>query len=148
MCSSDLLPAALKRDFDHVFCNPPFDGEGQASPDAARAAALMDQGRLEDWLKTGMQRTVSGGWFTAILRADRLPEAMAALPQKAVAVLPLWPKAGEPARRVIVQVRKGSHAPFTLLPGLVLHQANGDWTPEADNVLRRGNALALTRARL
>lgn len=142
------LPAALKRDFDHVFCNPPFHGEGQASPDAARAAALMDQGRLEDWLKTGMQRTVSGGWFTAILRADRLPEALAALPQKGVAALPLWPKAGEPARRVIVQVRKGSHAPFTLLPGLVLHQANGDWTPEADNVLRRGNALALTGARL
>ena len=32
------LPPELKRDFDHVFCNPPFHGEGQASPDAARAA--------------------------------------------------------------------------------------------------------------
>ena len=29
------LPPELKRDFDQVFCNPPFHGEGQASPDAA-----------------------------------------------------------------------------------------------------------------
>ncbi len=142
------LPAELKRDFDQVFCNPPFHGEGQASPDAARAAALMDEGRLEDWLKLGLQRTVSGGFFTAILRADRLNQALAALPEKGVAAFPLWPRAGEAPKRVIVQARKGSHAPFALLPGLVLHQEDGSWTPEADDVLRRGNALALPGARL
>src|SRR5690348_2915740 len=137
------LPSELKRDFDQVFCNPPFHGEGQVSPDASRAAALMDGGRLADWLKLGLQRTVSGGFFTTILRADRLNEALAALPDKGVAVLPLWPKAGEAAKRVIVQARKGSNAQFTLLPGLVLHQVNGAWTAEADDVLRRGNMLAL-----
>lgn len=142
------LPSELKRDFDQVFCNPPFHGEGQASPNEMRATALMDQGRLEEWLRIGLQRTVSGGFFTAILRADRLNQALAALPEKGVAVLPLWPKAGEAAKRVIVQVRKGSNAPFTLLPGLVLHQVNGAWTSEADDVLRRGNPLALTGGRL
>jgi len=142
------LPPELKRDFDQVFCNPPFHGEGQISPNEMRAAALMDQGRLEEWLRIGLQRTISGGFFTTILRADRLNEALAALPEKGVTVLPLWPKAGESAKRVIVQVRKGSNAPFTLLPGLVLHQANGAWTSEADDVLRRGNVLALTGGRL
>jgi tRNA1(Val) A37 N6-methylase TrmN6 len=142
------LPPELKRDFDQVFCNPPFHGEGQVSPDETRATALMDHGRLEEWLRIGLQRTISGGFFTAILRADRLNQALAALPEKGVAVLPLWPKAGEAARRVIVQARKGSHAPFALLPGLVLHQVNGAWTPEADDVLRRGNPLALAGGRL
>jgi tRNA1Val (adenine37-N6)-methyltransferase len=142
------LPSELKRDFDQVFCNPPFHGEGQISPDEMRAAALMDGGRLRDWLKTGLQRTVSGGWFTAILRADRLNQALAALPEKGVAAFPLWPRAGEAPKRVIVQARKGSGAPFALLPGLVLHQADGSWTAEADDVLRRGNALALPGARL
>ena len=142
------LPPELKRDFDQVFCNPPFHGEGQVSPDQMRATALMDQGRLDAWLRTGLQRTVSGGFFTTILRADRLNEALAALPEKGVAVLPLWPKAGEAAKRVIVQARKGSNAPFALLPGLVLHQANGAWTSEADDVLRRGNVLALSGGRL
>lgn len=142
------LPSELKRDFDQVFCNPPFHGEGQASPDPARAAALMDGGKLSDWLKLGLQRTVSGGYFTAILRADRLNEALAALPERGVCALPLWPRAGEPPKRVIVQARKGSGAPFALLPGLVLHQENGAWTNESEAVLRRGEALALKGGRL
>lgn len=142
------LPPELKRDFDHVFCNPPFHGEGQPSPDAARAAALMDGGALRDWLKLGLQRTVSGGFFTAILRADRLNEALAALPERGVCAFPLWPHAGEAPKRVIVQARKGSLAPFALLPGLVLHRENGDWTDESAAVLRRGEPLALLEARL
>ncbi|HEX4027713.1 MAG TPA: methyltransferase [Rhizomicrobium sp.] len=142
------LPTELKRDFDQVFCNPPFHGEGQASPDAARRAALSDGGKLSDWLKLGLQRTVSGGFFTAILRADRLAEALAALPLEGASVLPLWPRAGDPAKRVIVQVRKASRAPFALLPGLVLHREDGASTPEAEAVLRRGAALALQGTRL
>jgi tRNA1Val (adenine37-N6)-methyltransferase len=142
------LPKGLKRDFEQVFANPPFHGEGRSSPDAARAAALMDGGRLSDWLTLGLQRTVSGGFFTAILRADRLNEALAAFPERGVCAFPLWPRQGEVPKRVIVQARKGSNAPFALLPGLVLHQEDGSWTPEADAVLRRGNALALSGARL
>ena len=65
-----------------------------------------------------------------------------------VCAFPLWPRQGEAPKRVIVQARKGSNAPFALLPGLVLHQEDGAWTPEADAVLRRGNALALSGARL
>lgn len=142
------LPADLNRDFDQVFANPPFHGEGQVSPNAGRAAALMDDGRLGDWLTLGLRRTASGGFFTAILRADRLNEALAALPEKGVSVFPLWPRADSVPKRVIVQARKGSRAPFCLLPGLILHQTDGSWTPEADAVLRRGSALALSQARL
>jgi tRNA1Val (adenine37-N6)-methyltransferase len=131
-----------------VFCNPPFHGEGSVSPNTARAMALMDGGKLTDWLKLGLQRTVSGGFFTAILRADRLNEVLGALPEKGVCALPLWPHAGEAPKRVIVQARKGSAAPFALLAGLVLHQADGGWTPEAEAVLRRGEALALSGGRL
>jgi tRNA1(Val) A37 N6-methylase TrmN6 len=137
------LPAELKRDFDHVFANPPFHGEGQVSPNERRAAALMDDGQLGDWLKLGLQRTVSDGFFTAILRADRLNEALAALPAKGVSVFPLWPRAGVAPKRVIVQAHKGSRAPFSLLPGLVLHRQDGSWTEGAEAVLRRGSALAL-----
>jgi tRNA1Val (adenine37-N6)-methyltransferase len=142
------LPPELKRDFDQVFTNPPFHSKGQVSPDPARAAALMDDGKLADWLKLGLQRTVSGGFFTAILRADRLNQALAALPERGLCAFPLWPRAGEAPKRVIVQTRKGSAAPFALLPGLVLHQQDGSWTPESDAVLRRGSALALSGARL
>jgi tRNA1(Val) A37 N6-methylase TrmN6 len=142
------LPPSLKRDFDQVLANPPFHGEGAAPPDAARARALMDGGRLPQWLSIGLQRTVSGGFFTAILRADRLTEALAALPARGVNILPLWPRAGMAARRVVLLARKGSRAPVGLLPGLALHDAEGRYTPEAEAILRDGASLAMDSGRL
>ena len=140
------LPAELKRDYDQVLCNPPFHEEDNLPPDPARARALNESGQdhdLAQWLKLGLQRTVSSGFFTAILRADRMDEAVAALGGRGLSIFPLWPRAGVPAKRIIVQIRKGSRAPLALLPGLILHQENGDWTAQADAVLRRGTALAL-----
>jgi len=138
------LPDCLKRPFDHVFCNPPFHGEeGQAAPDPARARALQDGGKLKDWLVAGLKRTVSGGTFTAILRADRLGEALAALPDRGMTVFPLWPKPGVAAKRVILQVLAGSRRPLVMSAGLVLHQEDGSYTEEAEAVLRGGVALAL-----
>lgn len=138
------LPAAYRRPFNHVLCNPPFHGdEGQAAPDPAKARALQDGGTLSGWLEVGLKRTASGGTFTTILRADRLGEALAALPERGVTVFPLWPKAGVAAKRVIIQARQGSRAPLVIAAGLVLHRDDGSYTPEADAVLREGRGLEI-----
>jgi tRNA1(Val) A37 N6-methylase TrmN6 len=137
------LPAHLRRPFDHVFCNPPFHGdEGETAPDEARARALQDGGKLSAWIAAGLKRTVSGGSFTTILRADRLGEALDVLPDRGVTIFPLWPRAGEAAKRVILQARQGTRTPLSVLPGLVLHGVDGKYTPEADAVLRNGEPLA------
>lgn len=141
------LPSELKQDFDHVFCNPPFhDGAGQISPDAAREMALRDRGKLGEWMDVGLRRTVSGGTFTTILRADRLSEALAQLPERGLVIFPLWPRASEAAKRVILQVRKGSRAETVLVPGLILHEVDGRYTKAADAVLRDGAALKIACA--
>ncbi|MEI9993732.1 MAG: DUF2007 domain-containing protein [Rhizomicrobium sp.] len=138
------LPGDMKRDYDHVFCNPPFHGaEGNVSPDESRATATHDDGELAAWLEVGVKRTASGGTFTCILRADRLGEALAALPAKGLRIYPLHPREGEPAKRVIVQVRKGSRAALALLRGLVLHTDDGSYTAQADAVLRGERAIGL-----
>jgi tRNA1(Val) A37 N6-methylase TrmN6 len=138
------LPAAYRRPFNHVLCNPPFHGDdGQAAPDPAKARALQDGGTLPGWLEVGLKRTASGGTFTTILRADRLGEALAALPERGVTVFPLWPKAGVAAKRVILQARQGSRAPLVMAAGLVLHRDDGSYTPEADAVLRDGRGLEI-----
>jgi len=142
------LPPELRRDFDHVLVNPPFHGEGLMPPGPGRARALNDSGQLTDWLKLGFQRTVSGGYFTTILRADRMAEALTALPANGVTVFPLWPRAGDVAKRIILQARKGSAAAFALLPGLILHDESGAYTADADAILRCGSPLALHRGAL
>jgi tRNA1(Val) A37 N6-methylase TrmN6 len=142
------LPKELKRDFAHVFCNPPFhDEQGEVSPEPSKDRALRDAGHFGDWMEAGFKRTLSGGTFTAIFRTGRLGEALARLPDRGTIIFPLWPRAGEPAKRVIVQARKGSRAPSALMSGLVLHEADGRYTEAADRVLRHGDALDISASR-
>ena len=60
----------------------------------------------------------------------------------AVTVLPVHPKPGEPAIRVLVHATKSSRAPLAVLPGLVLNDRAGHPTrtpkPCCANVLRAG----------
>jgi tRNA1(Val) A37 N6-methylase TrmN6 len=139
-----MLRPQLRRTFDHVFCNPPFHGDDEkASPNPHRARAMMDGRKLGDWLAAAMKRVSSRGTFTTIVRADRMRDAIADLPPRGVVVFPLWPKPIEPAKRVIIQVRKASRAQSVILPGLVLHDDSGHYTKEADAVLRGGGPLHL-----
>ncbi len=138
------LPPDMKRDYAHVMCNPPFHGaDGAQSPDALKAGATHDDGALADWLTVGVKRTAPGGTFTCILRADRVGEALAALPTLGVSVFPLFPHAGGIAKRVIIQVRKNARTPFAILHGLVLHPTGGGYTDDAEAVLRGEKDLNL-----
>jgi tRNA1Val (adenine37-N6)-methyltransferase len=142
------LPGPWRRSFDHVFCNPPFHGaEGETSPREDRARALQDNGQLGDWLASGFRRVRAGGTFTTIVRADRLKEALDAFPATGVALFPLWPRGGVPAKRIIMQARKNARTPLTLLAGLVLHEENGNYTRDAEVVLRGAGSLALGNPR-
>lgn len=83
------------------------------------------------------------GTLVVVHRADRLDELLAALRGKVgeVILFPLWPKAGRPAKRILVRARKSVQSPLTLHPGLILHQEDGAYTPDADSVLRLGAAI-------
>jgi tRNA1(Val) A37 N6-methylase TrmN6 len=86
------------------------------------------------------------GSVTFIHRADRLAELLAQLAAGRagdITVFPLWPAAGRPASRILVRARKHIAAPARLLPGLVLHEADGRFTAAAEAVLRGGEGLAL-----
>ena len=143
------LPRHLREEFEHVLCNPPFhEIAGEISPNADRARALSDREGLGNWIGVAFARVGSGGTLTVILRADRLAEVLGAVPPNGVSIFPLWPRRSEPAKRVIVQIRKGSHAPLHLLSGLILHDNESHYTPEADAVLRGQTSLALANPHL
>jgi len=134
--------------FDHVMANPPFaaEGSGRVPADPARARAMVEgEVRLAGWLDFCLKMVKSGGTVTVIQRADRLAEVLAGLSGRlgGLVVFPLWPGEGKPAKRVLVAGRKGSGAPLSLRPGLVLHRPDGSYTTEADAILRAGAALPL-----
>lgn len=141
-------PAALlPGTYDHVLMNPPYHQAGATRPSPRPAKAMAHAelaGDLDDWIAAGLRALRPGGWLTAIHRADRLGDLLGPLRGRAgaVAIFPLWPAPGRPAKRVLVRARKGSGAPSALLPGLVLHQPDGSFAPAAEAVLRDGQGLA------
>ena len=133
--------------FDGVLANPPYQDSGQsAPPDESKAIANREGAAgLDDWIRFADRALKRKGWLAMIHRADRVDTLSAALHPDfgELRLVPLWPKAGRPARRVIVLARKGVRSPATLLPGLVLHADSGEFTAEAEAILRDGAALPL-----
>jgi tRNA1(Val) A37 N6-methylase TrmN6 len=145
------LPRALRRDFDHVIANPPwYPPGGTPSPVAQRALALQVSLPLSLWVQVATRRLAPGGWLTLIAGADSLPDLLGALAPKlgSAAVLPLAPRQGRAALRVILRARKGGRAPFRLLAPFVIHRGDahdGDresYTDRANAVLRDGADLS------
>lgn len=146
------MPKALRRDFDHVIANPPYyPPGGSPSPLPGRATAMqVDQVPLSEWVAAATRRLRPGGWLTMIAGADGLPDLLAALPPKlgSGSVLPLTPREGRPAGRIILRARKGGRAPFRLLAPFVIHRGDRhegdreDYTDDANAVLREGRALS------
>jgi len=139
------------RSADWVLMNPPFDpqGRGSHSTDTLRRAAhVAPAGTLKAWCVTAATLLKPGGTLGMIHRADALAEVLDAIEGKfgGAGILPVHPTASEAAIRMLVTARLGSRAPLALLPGLVLHQPGGAWTPFADAILR-GQAELATLAR-
>jgi len=128
--------------FDHVICNPPYLESGTHIPSPvagkAQANAQNAQTTLADWIACAHHALKPGGVFTIIQRADQTDLILKAMGDKfgETQIIPLWPMAGRPARRVILRGRKNRKGGATLHPGLVLHQENGDYTAETENILR------------
>lgn len=141
--------AGLAREsFHHVAANPPFFTRGeareQADPSTARAYTSQP-GDLEKWVRFLTAMAAPRGTLTLIHRAGALEEILALLKGRfgAVVVYPLFPKQGAPAKRVLVHGIKGSRAPLEVLPGMVLHEADGSYTEAADLILRGGAELRM-----
>jgi tRNA1(Val) A37 N6-methylase TrmN6 len=132
--------------FDHAFANPPFlEAMAATAPADARRAAAHVEGAagLGLWVASLVRSVRHRGTISLIHRADRLDGLLAAFDRQVggIVILPLWPKAGRPAKRVLVRAVKGSRAALTLSAGLVLHQADGKFTAAAEAILRGGGSL-------
>jgi tRNA1(Val) A37 N6-methylase TrmN6 len=130
----------------HVLMNPPFNPPQNPSPDHGRRTAhAASGGTLPQWLGAAARLLGPQGTITLIWRADGLGEMLAALGEGfgGTALLPVYSKPGAPAIRVLARAVKGSRAPLSLLPGLVLTEMDGKPSAAAEAVLRRGAALPL-----
>ena len=146
--TGDLLrpPPDMLNGFDIVLTNPPYGDAGTPPPDPGLAVAHMEgEADVAAWIRACLAFLKPKGRLVMIHRADRLSDILAALHDNStgdVRIFPIFPKAGSPARRIIIDAGKGRRSPDTLFPGLVLHEEGGAYTVAADAILRNAAALA------
>ena len=156
VAEADIFDAPVRRmggladeSADLVVTNPPFfePGAVRVSPDAGKARAHVFAGEaggapLAKWIRACLALLKSGGQFALIHRPDALAAILAAAENRlgAIALLPIHPRAGASAHRLLVSGVKGSRTPLRVAPALVVHQADGRLTAEAD-AIHRGEGL-------
>ncbi|HUZ91679.1 MAG TPA: methyltransferase [Methylocella sp.] len=126
-----------------VISNPPFFDPGRArlSPDPRkrRAHAMSASGpaALAAWIAAAAALVAPGGLMILVHRPDALPVILESLAGRAggITILPVYPRREAAAGRVLVRGKKGSRAPLSIAPPLVLHEGNG-FTSAAEAIHR------------
>ncbi|HYZ61878.1 MAG TPA: methyltransferase [Acetobacteraceae bacterium] len=126
--------------FDHAFANPPWHDPG-STPSPLERRRLAKQGSaLEDWIAALARSLRQGGTLTLILPvglAGRAAPSMRRAGLETAQIIPLIPKQGKQAKLALI-----TSAP-AIDPGIVLHEADGAFTPAIEAVLRHGAALPI-----
>jgi tRNA1(Val) A37 N6-methylase TrmN6 len=129
-----------------VIANPPFFDPGAGTaPAADRAGARhMPPAALDLWVKAAAAHAAPRGEAIFIHAAASLQLLLTAFERRfgGVTVLPLTPRPGAAATRVLVRGIKASRAPLTLLASRALHEAEGRaFRREFDAVFRGEDRL-------
>ncbi len=139
-------PPAKTEAFDHVMMNPPYNdpAKGTPAPHRGKREALAEKGAaLAAWIAHARDALKPGGRLTLVFRADRAGLLWPLLHDGfgAVRVLPLFPDAHRPARRILVAAVKGGAFDLRFAAGLTLHGGASKYTAEAEALLRDGALL-------
>jgi tRNA1(Val) A37 N6-methylase TrmN6 len=126
------------RAFDWAIMNPPFNAAADraSSDELRRRAHVMAPDLFERWLRTAAALIRPGGRLALIARPASLDIILAALAGRfgEAEIMPVHPRAGEDAIRVVVRARAGSRGALALRPPLVLHEAGSVFTRRADAI--------------
>lgn len=128
--------------FDLVFANPPYFEPGRISPPSAgKTSAYLESLDVSGWVKAMVFAAKPRAPIVLVHRAAELARILAALDKRTgdITVLPVAPKPGEEARRVLVRGRKGlKRGPVRLLAPIHLHEANGERSVTGQEVTTGG----------
>lgn len=137
------IPALHGIQFHHVVTNPPFYTEDPRRANAQVDVAYKQAVPLKTWIDFCVRHVRSRGTFTMIHRIEAVPEILGILNGRLgdIRLIPIYPKAGAPVKRVIIQGVLGSKKPFSLHGGLVMHNDDDTHTIAAEAILRDGAGI-------
>ena len=132
--------------FHHVMTNPPYFLDRRATPSPYEHKALATVERhisLQQWVDFCLKMLKDQGTLSIIFPTDRLDELLSCLTHRTgdITLYPLWPNRYKPAKRILIRAKKNSRSPTQVLTGCILHDDDGQYTNQAQQVLRWGRAI-------
>lgn len=147
-------PALCAESFDYVLANPPYHRSEQSTgskDNLKNVAHAMPAETLELWIKFAARITRPGGRFALIHKAAEYSDIMTLLKGKfgSIRIRPIYSNIDEPAIRILVEGCKGSKGQLQILPPLILHKPDKEFTTCVNRILREGfglkEALAISK---
>lgn len=131
--------------YSTVIANPPFfdaSAGTKAKGDARATARHMPAQDLDKWVKCAATCAAPGGEVIFISPAAMLPALLKSFGARfgALCILPIAPRPGLDASRILIRGIKGSKGPMRLLPSLILHEAEGNHFAADIDPIFRGNS--------
>ena len=136
-----LNPPTERQAYDAIFFNPPYltPEANDLSPDPVKKIATVEgPARLKDWLAAAAKSGKPGAAVTLIHRADRLADAIVAANVSGInvhTIIPIWPKVGAQAHRVIIIGNTGKARRLVMEAGVTVHNSDGSYTAAVARIL-------------
>ncbi len=147
LSGADRTKAGLEAEsVDYVIMNPPYNIKRDQPPrDPMKIEAfMMGEGGIDAWFRTASAIARQGAMMVLIYRTENLGEVLACSQGRfgGLEIMPVHSSQNEPAKRVIVRGIRGSRAPMSIVPGFVVHNDDGSFTPEAEAIFDGSGRLS------
>ncbi len=131
---SDLLKG---ENFDCIVTNPPFYDSDSFRCSEKKLTANFETIDIKSWISFCVKRLKNRGNFYIIHIPEKLGAILGALGDLVgkVEIIPIYSHSNQPAKRVIIRCKKGSKEPLKILPGIVSHRENNEYTDQLRSIL-------------
>ncbi len=143
--ASDFVDPLKTTEVDIAISNPPWFEQAHSQ----KATGSRGDGRQEGdidlsvWLDYMIRKLRTGGLIAVIHRAHRLDDILQHFAGRVgnIKIIPIWSKAGQAAKHVIILGHKARKTPLKLMSGFVMHDASGQFLPEAKKIFMDASPL-------
>tara|TARA_Y100000590_G_scaffold468240_1_gene650248 strand:- start:920 stop:1723 length:804 start_codon:yes stop_codon:yes gene_type:complete len=135
--------------FEHVFMNPPYYDIKKSQLSVSKinkVSKFVDQENIDSWIEVSYKYLRSKGTLTVINKIANLDRIINTLYKLgSIKVLPLITRHSSEPKRVIISFRKESKDEFRILPPLILHEDNGYYKKNVEDILRGRSRINMNK---
>ena len=125
------------RNFDCIVTNPPFYAPDSFRSSERKLTSNFETINIKLWVSFCIKRLKNKGNFYIIHIPEKLSDILVAFGDSVgkIEIVPIYSHSNQFAKRIIVKCKKGSREPLKILPGIISHQKNNEYSDILKSIL-------------